>query len=83
MKHVILTCKNHLHLRWMCKSIAYSPGYGYNGSRNIFYLGTAPDPDPLDVTQYHVQEKECSCPGSDLVLAPGEKMPEDDAGRKD
>lgn len=68
MKHIHLTCKNHPDLRWSCKSIAFTPGFGYNGARHIFYNGTVgekshPDaPDP----------PECPCPPSDLVLAPGE-----------
>jgi len=41
---MILTCKNHPHLFWRCKDIAYSPEAndgkgGYNGARNIFFFG--------------------------------------------
>ena len=69
MRHVYLTCKNHNHLRWSCKSIAFSQGYGYNGARNIFYLGTL-EPNKPTCGNCHVQEAECSCPPSDLILAP-------------
>lgn len=67
MRHVALTCKNHPDLRWSCKSIAFSPGHGYNGSRHIFFAGTVdkskkPHPD--------APEAECTCSPSDLVLAP-------------
>ena len=55
MRHVILTCNNHDHLRWTCKEIAFSDVGGYNGSRNIFYKSDEP---------------ECSCPSRDLVRAP-------------
>ena len=55
MRHVILTCTNHDHLRWTCKEIAFSDGGGYDGTRNIFYWGSDP---------------ECSCSRRDLVRAP-------------
>jgi hypothetical protein len=64
MRHVKLTCRNHPELRWTCKSIAYSPGHGYNGSRNIFFHGyreSMPANTPL---------VECNCGGKDLTLAP-------------
>ena len=57
MRHVSLTCKNHPELRWSCKSIAFTPGKGYNGIRHIFFA-TGGD--------------ECRCPSADLVLAPEE-----------
>lgn len=56
MRHVQLTCVNHLHLRWMCKEIAWSDKGGYNQSRNIFFISDL--------------ERECSCPPSDLRRAP-------------
>jgi len=69
MRHVALTCKNHPELRWQCKSIAFTPGYGYNGARHIFYngavLASKPHPDAPD-------PPECTCPSTDLVLAPEE-----------
>lgn len=68
MRHVILTCKNHPELRWQCKSIAFTPGYGYNQSRNIFYNGHVDGSYPI----------ECPCPPTDLELAPGEIYPTDD-----
>ena len=55
MRHVTLTCRHHPALRWTCKSIAFSPGWGYNGQRHIFFHG------PGD---------ECSCSPKDLILAP-------------
>jgi hypothetical protein len=55
MRHVTLTCKNHPCLRWTCKSIAYSPGHGYNGMRHIFYNSDVP---------------ECDCKASELIPAP-------------
>lgn len=58
MRHVTLTCKNHPALRWSCKSIAFTPGKGYNQKRNIFYL--------TDNTP------ECLCSPNDLTLAPEE-----------
>ena len=60
MRHVTLTCKHHPNLRWSCKEIAYSPGYGYNGQRSIFFNGTQDD----------VHIAECACPPTDLILAP-------------
>ena len=69
MRHVHLTCKHHPELRWQCKSIAFTPGYGYNGCRNIFFLGN-PDNDGRGL--------ECSCPPTDLILAPGETWPDED-----
>lgn len=49
MRHVTLTCKQHPQLRWSCKSLAYTPGKGYNGARSIFFSGEAilnPDGSP-------------------------------------
>lgn len=62
MRHVTLTCKKHPNLRWSCKSIAYTPGHGYNGARNIFFTG----PKDEKVTPLN----ECICKGKDLILAP-------------
>lgn len=67
MRHVTLVCKNHPNLYWTCKSIAYTPGGGYNGQRHIFFGGV------IDKTlKEHVDapEFECKCPAADLVLAP-------------
>lgn len=75
MRHVLLTCKHHPNLRWHCKSIAFSPGHGYNGQRHIFFLGE-PTGDggykcaPLLRNLKHPDE--CKCPPTDLVLAPEE-----------
>jgi len=63
MRHFVLTCKNHPNLRWSCKSIAYTPGYGYNGQRNLFFNGSIDKANP---------EPECKCSTRDLILAPGE-----------
>lgn len=68
MKHVILTCCNHPHLRWICKEIAVNGLGQYNGARNIFYLGTIPDNgDPMHCTW---SEPECPCKPSELRFAP-------------
>lgn len=55
MRHVRLMCKNHKGLRWNCKSIAYTPGKGYNSQRRLFF---------------DVGYAECECPSSELTLAP-------------
>lgn len=80
MRHVILTCKNHPNLRWGCKDIAFTDGYGYNGSRNIFFKG-----EPTGKGMYEDGSgmycdtffpdrsdpivNECSCPPTDLIRA--------------
>jgi hypothetical protein len=76
MIHRILTCKNHPDLRWSCKDVAWS-GY-YNGSRSIFFNGTPSgrgmysDNSGLDCTRVKDDKlvNECTCPPSDLILAP-------------
>lgn len=99
MRHRILTCKNHPNLRWSTKDCAWSDGYGYNGTRNIFFngepsgLGMFSDGSGLDCTcvpddpngphisplkdekgrRYRVV-KECTCPSSDLILAPEDAL---------
>ena len=82
MRHVILTCKNHPELRWSCKEIAFTDKYGYNGARNIFFDGT-PDGkgmyhDGSGLSCTHVKDgkavTECSCPSSDLIRAPEDKL---------
>ena len=65
MRHVTLACKNHLQLRWTCKSVAYTPGEGYNGSRNIFFQYTGDRDKPSDAPAH-----ECSCSARELILAP-------------
>jgi hypothetical protein len=58
----------------MCKSIATSPAGGYNGSRNIFFLGEVTE----DGTKYdETQVMECTCSPSLLRLAPEEKWDAD------
>lgn len=66
MRHVALTCKHHPHLRWSCKEIAFTPGYGYNGIRNIFYNGKYTGDNSYE------HEPECKCPPTDLILSPEE-----------
>lgn len=77
MRHVSLTCKNHPDLRWSCKEIAVKenpqPGEpaAYNGSRGIFFAGKTtgqlyPDKSGVQCTP----DAECSCPASDLIIAP-------------
>lgn len=68
MKHLRLTCVNHPELRWMCKEIAVTLSAnggrgGYNGSRNIFFLG-APS---LGKEEWQIEE--CKCSAADLILA--------------
>jgi hypothetical protein len=66
MRHVTLTCKHHPQLRWTCKSIAFTPGQGYNQLRHIFFHGARQgEPDsPMQPAN------ECPCSAADLVLAP-------------
>lgn len=68
MRHIALTCKNHTNLRWSCKEIAYSPGYGYNGQRNIFFVGNS------DRVHPDAPSIECSCSPRDLILAPEDPL---------
>ena len=96
MRHVILTCKNHLNLRWGCKDIAFTDGYGYNGSRNIFFKGEPSgkgmyeDGSGLDCTDYFPDRaepvvRECDCPATDLIRAPEDdlvKRHDDEASAK-
>lgn len=63
MRHVILTCKFHPNLRWSCKSIAFTPGQGYNNERSIFFDGAKDNP----------LAPECKCSPYDLILAPEEE----------
>jgi hypothetical protein len=89
MRHVILTCKNHPELRWSCKEIAYTPGYGYNENRSIFYWGIGlknPDGTPkmfedgsgLDCTRFDPVSgdfiEECNCSPTDMILAPEDRL---------
>lgn len=85
MRHVILTCKNHPNLRWSCKEIAYTEGYGYNGARSIFFNGEPSghgmhfDQSGLDCSTYFPDRadpvvRECTCPPSDLILAPEDAL---------
>ena len=82
MRHRILTCKNHLNLRWSCKEIAWTDGCGYNGNRNIFFNGTPSgegmffDGSGLDCVTVKdgVLVKECTCPIQDLILAPEDEL---------
>uniref|UniRef100_A0A6M3IEX9 Uncharacterized protein n=1 Tax=viral metagenome TaxID=1070528 RepID=A0A6M3IEX9_9ZZZZ len=67
--------------------IAYTKGYGYNGSRNIFFNGVPvlnedgtpkmySDKSGLDcdrVVDGKVIE-ECKCPPTDLILAPEDAL---------
>lgn len=87
MRHRILTCKNHPHLRWSTKNVAWSvredgTGY-YNGSRNIFFTGfvggqmhrdqSGVDTVLIDPLTRDLAQ-ECACPASDLVLAHEDKL---------
>lgn len=73
MRHVMLTCKNHPELRWSCKSIAFTPGFGYNGSRNIFFQGKLEE----GKIHYESHAAECKCSSRDLILAPEETWDEE------
>jgi len=80
MRHRILTCKNHPDLRWSCKEIAWVDGY--NEKRHLFFNGTPSgrgmysDGSGLDCVAVKdgVLVEECSCPASDLILAPEDKL---------
>lgn len=56
---ILLTCKNHPHLRWRTKNI--SP----LGCRNIFFANWVRQEDGSLV---FTDDKECNCPGSDLIV---------------
>ena len=81
MRHRILACKHHPHLRWSCKEVAVNSDGSYNGARNIFYNGIPtgswhPDGSGINCTTWDDVHKipilECSCPASDLTFAPEE-----------
>jgi hypothetical protein len=85
MRHRILTCKNHPELRWSCKDIAWTEtetGGFYNGCRSIFFNGTPDgrgmysDNSGLNCSYMKDGElyEECTCPASDLVLAPEDSL---------
>lgn len=75
MRMLSLTCRHHPELRWSCKSIAFTPGHGYNGARNIFFFG---NDKHEEITEDGTRIRECSCPPTDLILAPGEVYTEED-----
>ena len=77
MKHRILTCKNHLTLRWSCKEIAWSDKTGYNSMRNLFFKGISTgkmysDKSGVECSIVVNNEivKECQCNAKCLILAP-------------
>ncbi len=88
VRHRILTCKNHPNLRWSTKEVAWTEAVGdvpahYNGSRNIFFTGAPTgegmhdDGSGLRTSQVRGDGsiiQECSCPTSDLILAPEDAM---------
>lgn len=86
MRHVSITCKNHPHLRWSCKEIAWTNGY--NGSRRIIFLGRVKlDPEGIPIL-YHDKSgtsceqvtyngdliEECSCSAKDLIKSPEDEV---------
>jgi hypothetical protein len=73
MNMLKLTCKNHPDLFWLTKSIAWTPGHGYNGTRNIFFYGA----ENGDLVVDGKVLRECPCPAHDLVLAPGQEEPKE------
>lgn len=64
MNMLHITCKNHPNLRWYLKEIAWTPGVGYNGSRNIHFIGEVDTTRPLGTKLC----AECPCSAKDLVL---------------
>lgn len=76
MRHVILTCKNHLNLRWSCKEIAFSDAHGYDGSRQILFLGQTPGirHDDGSGFTFFAADQECTCSPQDLIRAPEDAM---------
>ncbi len=76
MRHVILTCKDHPHLRWSCKEIAFDDEHGYNGTRHLHYKGTVRIIDgapqmysDMSGVQCDFLEPECACPVECLTRA--------------
>ena len=83
MRHRILTCKNHLNLRWSCKDAAWS-GF-YNGFRTLFFWGEPTgegmygDGSGLYCSTYFKDRDDptiitCKCSQSDLILAPEDEL---------
>lgn len=79
MRHVSLTCKNHLNLRWSTKSIAVNSDGSYNGMRNIFFKGQISEPVKFYDAMSGVKAsrivnnelvEECTCSPADLTFAP-------------
>ena len=80
MSHNTLTCENHPHLRWSCKTQAISydkDGNGrYNGTRSIFFKGQYdPSVDAHGWDKCHqvvrdVLVQECACSSRKLILLP-------------
>lgn len=61
--HVGMHCENHPDCRYSCKVIAVNPDGRYNGSRNIFYIGTIRNGERI-----MPEPPECDCPGSALII---------------
>lgn len=88
MRHVSLTCRNHLDLRWSTKEIAWDPQTGYNGARRIHFYGTVildaegvpvlfSDKSGSKATCVRPDGtlvSECSCPASDLIRSPEDSI---------
>ncbi len=73
MRHRILTCKHHPVLRWSTKEIAWTNGY--NGCRNIFFMGETTGVMHSDNSGVQCDPAtECICPSSDLILAPEDSL---------
>ena len=87
MLHRILTCRNHPHLRWSCKEVAWTEDR-YTGSRTLFFNGTPSgagmyeDGSGLSCSRLIRDTEgnvtgvavECDCPLSDLVIAPEDAL---------
>lgn len=87
MRHVYLTCKNHPHLRWSTKEIAFSDSSGYTGERKLFFWGILlrnsdgspklfTDRSGLECTKFDSKGliQECPCSTADLIRAPEDGM---------
>jgi len=87
MRHVILTCKNHLNLRWVCEEASFTDKNGYDGLRSIFFMGEPTgkgmyaDGSGLDCSTYYPDREpgqrvveECYCSFSLLIRAPEDSL---------
>ena len=73
---VIMCCRKHPELFWVCKDIAVNADGSYNGSRSLFFQGRIKTPEEMngpDSWPYTKQGTEtvfvteCPCPISELI----------------